>query len=338
MKAILVKAPGEVEIIEKEMPQIQAPDDVLIKVMAAGICGSDVHVVHGSNPMAKYPMIPGHEIAARVEAVGEAVTDFKPGDRVVLEPIQYCGHCHACKRGRHNVCRSLKVRGATQEGGFQQYLVTPAKTLHHIPDNLTYEQAAVVEPYTIGEQANSRAGTRPDDVVLIYGAGPIGLIVLDVAKSIGATCIVSEVSASRREMAKEFGADYVLDPTSESVPDRLMEITDGMGPNVVFEATGVIPLFEEAVKVAASAGTVVCMAFNTKPAPLVMAEVVKKELNIVGTRLQYEKFEKAIAAMPQRLEHVKKLVTHEYPFEQFAEAVKLFEDKDSGACKIVLKF
>lgn len=338
MKAIQVVKPGDVRIVELDMPKIETENQVLVKVHAGGICGSDIHVSHGTNPVATYPRIIGHEIAGEVVEIGGGVKDLKKGDRVVLEPITYCGECYACKKSRQNVCASLKVNGAHVDGGFQEYIVAADKQLHKIPDVLTYPQAALIEPYTIGAQTNWRAGVTKGDVVLVCGAGPIGLIAMDVAKGLGATCIVSEVNPYRLEMAKKFGADLVIQPQQEDLGEAVAKFTNNMGPNVVFEATGVNALFEQAVKIASQAGTVVTLALNTTPASICMADIVKKELAIVGTRLQNYKFKEVIESFPNKLDKVDMLMTHTFHFEDFKEAFRIFEDKNEQACKIVLTF
>lgn len=338
MKAIQVVKPGDVRLADRDVPKITTPDQVLVKVKAAGICGSDIHVLHGTNPVALYPLVPGHEIAGEVAETGGGVTGLKKGDRVVLEPIVYCGKCYACKKGRQNVCEALRVNGAHVDGGFQEYFTASERQLHKIPEGISFQQAALIEPYTIGAQANWRGGVAEGEAVLIYGAGPIGLIVLDTAKSLGAVCAVSEISPSRIEMAKKFGADLVINPLEEDLEGAIAKFTDNTGPNVIFEAAGGNALFEQAVKIASTAGTIVAMNLSVDPAAVAMAPIVKKELNIVGTRLQNNKFNEVISSFPDKLDKVNMLMTHTFDFRDYQKAFAAFEDKNSGACKIVLTF
>lgn len=338
MNAIQVVGPGEMRLIERGIPSIEKPDDVLIKVRAAGICGSDAHILHGTNPVAIYPLIPGHEIAGEVVEVGDAVSRLQKGDRVVLEPITYCGECYACRKGRQNVCSNLRVNGAHVDGGFQEYFRASEKQLHKFPAGITFEQAALIEPFTIGAQANWRGGITKGDTALIYGAGPIGLITLETAKSLGAVCIVSEISQTRRELAEKFGADLVVNPERQDLCSEVAAFTDNMGPNVIFEAAGANALFEQALDIASTAGTVVVMNLMVSPASIAMAPIVKKELNIVGTRLQNNKFQEVIASFSEKLHKVDMLSTHFYNYRDFREAFDIFDDKNSGACKIVLTF
>jgi len=338
MKAIQVVKAGEMRLVELDVPKIVNDTDVLLKVKAAGICGSDVHIAHGTNPYATYPRIPGHEIAGEVAEVGSAVKSLKKGDKVVLEPITYCGKCYACRNGRHNVCESIKVNGVHVDGGYQEYMVVDQKQLHKFPEEISFVQAATAEPYTIGEQANSRGGTSAGDIVLIHGAGPIGLIICDVAKSRGAICIVSEINEQRLNMAKDFGADYLINPSKENLREKVLEYTNGMGPNRIFEATGVSSLLTEAVEMVSVAGSVVPMSFDTKPIPINFQQVQKKEVTIAGTRLQYNKFPAVVASLKDRIDRIDRFITHVFPAEKYDEAFKTFTDKSSGACKVILTF
>lgn len=242
------------------------------------------------------------------------------------------------QKRRQNVCVSLQVNGAHVDGGFQEYMLVEERQLHKIPDGVSFQEAALIEPYTIGAQANWRGEVTRDDVVLVYGAGPIGLITLDTAKSIGASCIVSEVSPSRREMAKKFGADLVIDPQRENLEEAVGSFTGGTGPNVVFEAAGANSLFEQAVKIVSAAETIVAMNLSVTPAAIAMAPIVKKELDIVGTRLQNNKFREVIDSFPSKLDRVNMLLTRTFDFKDFQKGFDVFEDKNSGACKIVLTF
>lgn len=338
MKAIQVVKAYEMQLIEKEMPKIVKDDEVIVKVMATGICGSDVHIYHGTSPVATYPRVIGHEVVGEVIEIGKAVSTLKINDRVIMEPIEYCGECYACKQGRGNVCQDLKVKGVHIDGGFQEYICASEDLLHVLPDEITYKQAVMIEPYTIGCQANWRAGVLPGDIVLVYGAGPVGLIVLDTAKSLGATCIISDINDQRLEFAKEFGADYILNPTRDNVEEKVRELTNGMGANVVFDAVGIPDIFSNALKIASVAGRVVSMAFTDAPTSISMLEITKKELTVVGTRHQTKKFKEVIQDFPSRLDKIDKLITHEFHFTQYEEAFKLSDDKNSGAGKIILTY
>ncbi|MDD3368881.1 MAG: zinc-binding alcohol dehydrogenase family protein [Lachnospiraceae bacterium] len=339
MKAITVVEPNKVVLEEREKPKITAPDQVLVKIKAAGICGSDVHVAHGTNPYAKYPVVIGHEAAGEIEAVGEDVKDLEIGDGVVFEPITYCGKCYACRTGHHNVCKELKVLGCIVDGVFQDYFVCRRSQVYRFDKNkMSYIQAATCEPYTIGAQANWRGNVSKGDVVLVHGAGPIGLIVADVAKSRGATVIVSEPNESRLKMAKDFGADYMVNPMKEDLDQVIFEITNGEGVNVVFEAAGIPALLSHATEILSPAGRLVAMTFGKEPIPVNFKAINAKELTILGTRHQYQKFPETVENLPMRLDRVDKLITHVFTVEEYQKAFDTLADKNSGAGKVILTF
>ncbi len=325
--------------METEKPAITSPDQVLVRVKASGICGSDVHVLHGTNPYAVYPRVIGHEAGGLIEAVGDNVKDLVPGDGVVFEPITYCGKCYACRRGHHNVCRDLKVLGCSVDGTFREYAVVNRSQVYKFDTSrMTCVQAAVCEPYTIGAQANWRGNVQPGDLVLVHGAGPIGLIVTDVAKSRGATVIVSEPNEKRLAIAKDFGADHLVNPMKDDLDNFVAKLTGGEGVNVVFEAAGVPALLTHAVELLSPAGRLVAMTFGKEPIPVSFKELNAKELTILGTRHQYEKFPETVASLPDRLDRVDKIITHVFPADEYKKAFEVLADKNSSAAKVILTF
>ena len=339
MKAIVVRGAMDMVMEDRPMPQITAPDQVLVRVHAAGICGSDVHVYHGTNPFAKYPVVLGHEASGEIVETGQAVSDLKAGDSVVFEPIRYCGKCYACRTGHHNVCRELKVLGCIVDGIFQEYVVMPRSQVYQFDaSKMTYQQAALCEPYTIGAQATSRGDVQPGDLVLVHGAGPIGLIVADVAKSKGAKVIISEPNEKRLEMAKAFCLDYPVNPMKQDLDQLISDLTEGEGVNVIFDAAGVPAIIAHAVDQLSPAGRFVPMTFGKEPIPVDFKTVNAKQLTILGTRHQYQKFPEIVELLPQKLDHVDMLTTHIFPAEEYKKAFDTLADPGSGACKVVLTF
>jgi L-gulonate 5-dehydrogenase len=287
---------------------------------------------------ATYPRILGHEIAGEVESAGAGVTALKVSDKVVLEPVRYCGECYACVNGHPNVCQKLQVYGVHLDGGFAEYLVADEKNFHRVPDDMSFEHAAMVEPYTIGAQCTWRGGVKEGDAVLVHGAGPIGLIAADVSKNLGATVIVSEVNEYRLNAARQFGADHLINPARQDLKAALNDITGGMGANVILEATGVPALLSESVELASAAGRIVALGFGQEPIPINFALVNKKELGIYGTRLQSHKFKQVIDGFARYENSVKALITATYPARDFQRAFDDFSDKNSKTCKVVLTF
>lgn len=339
MKAVYIKKPGELEVIDVEKPSIKKDTQVLVKITAAGICGSDIHIFHGTHAYATYPRIIGHEGCGVVEEVGSAVTDLKPGDAVIIEPITGCGTCYSCRHGRYNCCPDIKVAGVHIDGVMEEYFVTERNKLYkYDPNELTPVEAATAEPYTVGAQANAQANTQPGDLVLIHGAGPIGMIICDIAEKRGATVIVSEVNEDRLKIAKDFGAKYTINPKKEDLKEAIMKLTDGKGVNVVFETSGVPALTSLSVELLSPHGRLVPLTFAPEPVPINFRLMNKNELVIAGTRNQNGKFPEVVASLPGRKDRIDKLVTHVFPAEEAKKAFDTAMDKTSGACKVVITF
>ena len=339
MKAVYIKEPGKLEVIDVEKPSIKKDTQVLVKITAAGICGSDIHIFHGTHAYATYPRIIGHEGCGIVEEVGSAVTDLKPGDSVIIEPITGCGTCYACRHGRYNCCPDIKVAGVHIDGVMEEYFVTERNKLYkYDPNELTPVEAATAEPYTVGAQANAQANTQPGDLVLIHGAGPIGMIICDIAEKRGATVIVSEVNEDRLKIAKDFGAKYTINPKKEDLKEAIMKITDGKGVNVVFETSGVPALTSLSVELLSPHGRLVPLTFAPEPVPINFRLMNKNELVIAGTRNQNGKFPEVVESLPSRKDRIDKLVTHVFPAEEAEKAFDTAMDKTCGSCKVVITF
>ena len=338
MKALVFTGLHQMVLEERPMPRLSRPDQVLVRVKAVGICGSDLHIYNGKHSFAQYPIVPGHEVAGEVVEIGAEVTSLRPGDRVVLEPIHSCGECYACKKGQPNVCEHLRVTGAHHDGGCQEYYVEDEANWHKIPDALRWTQAVMVEPYTIGAQVISRGRIGPLDTVLIHGAGPAGLIALDMAKEAGAAAAVSELVEGRLELARLFGADLVIDAKTQDPAEEIMRFTNGRGPTAVIDAAGVPDSFGKAVELLAPAGTIVTMTFSPVPTPARIDLITLKELNIVGSRLQTGRFEPVIAGMARRLDRIDRMITHTFPLAQAEEAVLLADSRRADVGKVVITF
>ncbi|MBC2850913.1 zinc-binding alcohol dehydrogenase family protein [Cetobacterium sp. 8H] len=338
MKAIIVSKPKELQIVEREIPKISEATDVLVRIKAAGICGSDVHIYHGTSPVATYPRVIGHEMVGEVIDIGKEVDDLKIGDKVVIEPMIACGECYACKSGRPNACASLKVRGCHVDGGFQQYYVAPRKNIFKFDDSISWEEAAMIEPYTIADQITWRADIRKDDYVFIIGAGPIGLCVLEMAKLKGGICIISDFNEKRLQVAKELGADYVINPNLEDPLAKVKDITKGMGSNVTIDAVCLPKTFEQAIEITSVAGRVMCLGFSKDTSEIAQLGITIKELDIRGSRHQTHKFENVVQLFNNRKLQAKKLISNVIHFEDVDKAMDLIENKPNEICKIVLTF
>ena len=338
MKAFVIRGKENCFFIEADEPKIVHPDDVLVRVKSAGICGTDLHIYMGEHTMSMgVDRIPGHEFAGEVIAVGEAVKKLKIGDRVVHEPINYCGKCYACTHGQPNVCSHLQVTGCNCDGGWQEYYCAPEKQWHKIPDTMTWIQAALVEPYTIAAQVCAQANVEAGDVVLIRGGGPIGLMCCDTAKHFGATAIVSEIVKGRLELAREIGADYVVDPRETNLKEFIHEITCGEGVNVILDCAGLPAMMNDNIEMLSPAGRFVPVA----PMPIHIDDpipVMAKQLEIIGSRLQYRKFASVIARYMLYAENMLQMVTDTFPFTESDRAFAFANARNPETGKVVVLF
>ena len=337
MVALTVEKPHVLALTAERDPVVAA-GEVLVRVQRAGICGSDMHIYHGSNPFAVYPRVIGHEFAGIVEAVGAGVDTVSVGDHVVVDPVVSCGRCYACRAGRTNVCANLQVFGVHRDGGFRNRVAVPAANAVKVRSDLPFSIAALAEPLSIAANVLSRTGIDAADTVLIYGAGTVGLTVVQVAKLHGARCIVADLDDNRLARAKAFGADMILNSTRESVPDAVRGENDDLGPTVVIDGAGVPALLEEACRLASPAGRIGLLGFSPAPCNISQQEIVKKELTLVGSRLNRR-------LLPQIIEWIESgrltpgdLITQVFPAVDAAEAFALIERDPGSTVKVQLDF
>lgn len=339
MKVVEVIKPGELEISEKPMPSSPKAGEVMVKIKAAGLCGSDIHIYHGKNAFATFPRVIGHEVTGEVSQVGENVEKLKVGDRVAVDNVISCGKCYACRMNRPNVCKDLKVLGVHVDGGFCEYMNISAENTYKLPDSISYEMAATIEPYSIAAEASDRGRLTSTDDVLICGAGPLGLMLVEVAKSVGARVAIMDVVDARLEKALECGADMIINPKNMDVTKSIMEFTDGEGANLIFEATGNLGVFELTIaELVSQAGRVIVLGFPNEHAKVKPSDIMKRELDILGSRVNNKKFPQVIEWMDKKQVDPSKIISHTFSFEDIAEAMKLYEEKPNEVYKIVLTF
>lgn len=339
MKAIQVIEPENMQIIEVEKPQINKEKNVLIKMKAAGICGSDRGILHGHNAAATYPRIIGHEIVGVVEAVGENVTKVKPGDRVIIDQVTNCGHCYACRKGRPNVCVNLRVKGVHIDGGYREWLTCNEKDCYILPDFLEDKDCVMIEPTTIAVQACSRAQLEEIDDLLIIGAGALGTSLIKIAKLYKPhKLIVSDIDNVKLQAALELGATDVVNSREQDLETAIKELTGGYGSTVTIDAACVKGSLLSALKVTGPAGRVITMGFSVNPEEVNNYLITSKELDVRGSRLQNRKFQQVIDLVNDGKIDLKDSVSHTYPLEQAVEAFKFADSGDPSIKKIALLF
>ena len=338
MKAVQIVLPGELRVIDIEKPSITQQDNVLIRMTAAGICGSDLGIYHGTNAAATYPRIIGHEIVGVVEETGPDVTSVKPGDRVIVNQVVSCGHCYPCSIGRGNVCDHLKVRGVHIDGGYREYLAVPASDCYLLPDFLSDRDAVMIEPTTIAIQSCTRAELTKEDTLLLYGYGSLGSSIFRIARQICPNIIVAELSDEKLEAAKAQGAAHTINTGTEDFLERVLEYTGGRGSTVSIDAACSKGSLMNLLKATGNAGRVMTMGFSTEPAEINQFLITSKELDVRGSRLQNRMFGTAIQMILDGKLDLTGAVSHTFPLTDAQRAFDFADTHDPSIRKIVLTF
>ncbi len=329
MKAIVFQEVNKMEIMEREIP-VPGPRQVLIRVKACGICGTDPHILHGVYDAA-FPLIPGHEASGEVVEVGMECCRLKAGDRVTVDPNVGCGHCDFCHRGMVHLCKYQKPFGVFQDGGFAEYAVIDETHAYKIPDNMSYEAAAMVEPAACALRGLQMSGVGPGSTVLIHGVGPMGLLNLQWMRAAGATTlIVSDPQENRRELALELGADYAFNPLNCELYDEVRRILPD-GPDVVMDCSGIPALLEPAVAAVRRGGKVVffgCCPLEAKISisPMYISD---NEITICGSYNNPFTHEPAIRAIASGRINAEKLISHRFSIDEGKEAFAKFGKQDT---------
>lgn len=336
MKAFVTHNVHDVRFDEVPTP-VPGGDEVLIRVLAAGICGGDVRMYNGTFPYLNYPIINGHEFSGVVEQIGANISQFVPGDYVTAEPIIPCGHCYACSIGKINCCSSMKVLGVHVNGCFGEYVCVKAQRVYKLPDTIPPETACMIEPYGIGMHALHRLQLTPRDSLLIIGAGPIGLSALDLAKEMGVRCMVSDIYPQRREIARALGADCLIDPNEQDMAQAVSDFTQGQGFPAVLEATGVPVVMQTTQDYVANGGRICLAGVTNKNLELSVMTFCNKEATIMGTRNSTGVFPPLIKLFAEKKLHPEQLRTHVFSLEHYDQAIELASKNAKEVCKVVIK-
>ena len=328
MRAAIFKGEGILCIEEVEVPKIQKPDDIIVKIELCSICGTDVHIM--SVPpgyIATQDTILGHELVGEIVAVGDGVKTLNVGDRVVSNPNDYCGVCRYCKKNLPNFCENIKPMGIDFNGGFAEYVKLSEKVAYKIADDLPAEIAAFAEPLACFMNGRQKLNIKPGDNVLISGAGAIGLMATQIMKNSGAyPIIVSEPTESRRNVAKLLGADIVVDPLKENLHDIVLKET-GIGADFTLDMVG--SQFKTCLENTRKGGTVLLFGLNGKSeTTLHQIDITIREIDVVGTWLANATFPVAVKILESGMMDLKPLITHILPLEKTLEGIELLRKGD----------
>lgn len=293
MKAVQFPQPGQGVLVDIDEPIVKE-GEALIQVKSAGICGSDIGAFRGNNPLVSYPRIIGHEIAGEVLSIPDNKKGIKAGDRVIVDPYLYCGHCYPCSIGRTNCCTSLHVLGVHVDGGMAERFAHPAEMLVKVPNDMPWDLIPIAEPLTIALHGLHRAKLTKGEHIVISGAGPIGLLAAMAALDMGAVPIVIDPVQERLEKAKTLGVTHTIHLTTQDVIEQIKTITNGRMAEVVMEASGANAAVRASLDYVSYAGRVVLTGWPKKETPVPTDLITKKELDIRGGRTSAGEFEEAI--------------------------------------------
>lgn len=301
---------------------------VLVKVSACGVCGTDVHIYHGGKGSAEVvpPVILGHEFSGHIVKLGSGVTGLEEGQLITVDPNIYCGKCRPCRQGQKQMCHHMRAVGVNMDGGFADYCLVPYAQCVPVPEGTDPELAALAEPLACCLHGIDRVGIRPGENVLVIGGGTIGQIMLQLTRLAGAARVVlSEPVEIRRELAVRLGADAAIDPIHEDLPQRLSELLSRDGADVVIECVGNPRTSAQAIDAAAGCGRVMLFGVPNPDAVLQtkMHPIFQKELTIMGSFVNPDTHSRAVALLSSGQLKLKELITHRFPVSQLEEAIKM---------------
>ena len=337
MRQAVMTRPGRIELNEVPVPE---PDgnEVLLRIKHIGVCGSDIHVNHGLHPFTSYPVVQGHEYSAIVEKAGTEVLGLSPGTRVTVRPQIVCGNCLPCMRGEYNICDVLKVEGFQAPGVAQDLFVTTPEKIVELPDSLSLEEGALVEPVSVAIHSAQRAGDLRNSRVTIFGAGPIGNLIGQVCQSLGAQkVLIRDISDFRLGIAQECGLSHISNGITESISDAKERVFGDDGYSIAFEAVGIEQTLTDAVATVNKGGKVVIVGVFGKKPLIDMAVVGDRELNLIGSLMyRHSDFEKAVELIDSGEITLSPLITRHFPLEEYEDAYSFIDEQGDRSLKVII--
>jgi len=326
-------------ITKGDVPAVApASGEVAVQIVRSGICGSDIHAYYGKHPFISLPVVPGHEFSGIICEVGDAVKGLNVGDRVTVMPQVFCGTCRNCKNGRYNICNSLKVIGCQTTGAMQEKLVVDADLVLKLPDEINFDQGAMLEPAAVGVHACKRGGGVDGKRVVVLGAGTIGNLVAQAAKAMGAESVmITDISESRLTLAKECGADHAVNIAKNDLSTEIMNQWGEDGADLIIECVGLGDAVEQAIQVAGKGTNIVIAGVFGDMATVNMGLVQDKELNLIGTLMYTEEdWLDTIRFVVSSAIVLEPLMSAHFPLSELAEAFIYVENNKDTALKVLI--
>jgi 2-desacetyl-2-hydroxyethyl bacteriochlorophyllide A dehydrogenase len=333
----IISEPGKIKFEDRILVE-PAPDEVVIKVKAAAICGSDLHLFRGRHPSVQLPTAVGHEIAGDVYALGKDVQKLAAGDRVTVEPVIACGKCEFCLRGQYHLCAKISFQYRKGQGGFAAYFTVHEDRAHKLPENVSYAEGALVEPLSVALHAVKKSGMRLGQSGAIFGAGAIGLLVLMLARQAsGSRIFISDVRPYRLNKATELGAWRAIDSRNEDAVQIILEETQQMGVDHAFEAVGLESTLVQSLNVVKKGGVVTLLGIFEDSLAKVPANLfIQREITLSGSQGYNWDFQDSLKLLEKGSIDLKPLITHRMPLERLMEGFEILMDPDSAAIKVLV--
>jgi 2-desacetyl-2-hydroxyethyl bacteriochlorophyllide A dehydrogenase len=331
MKALVLHKPGHASIESVSEP-MAANGDILLRVRMVGLCGTDLNSFRGLNPLVSFPRIPGHEVSATIVKGDSTLAE---GTDVALSPYSSCGRCASCRRGRPNACQMNQTLGVQRDGALTEFIVMPPEKLY--PAKLAPKELCLVEPLTVGFHAVARGRVTADDTVVVFGCGGVGLGAVAGSNSCSARTICVDIDDAKLKLARAAGGADTINSGTESLHDRLLELTEGRGPDVIIEAVGTPATFRAAVEEVSFTGRVVYIGYAKEPVSYESRLFVQKELDVVGSRnAQPEDFRAVIGLLEAKRFPVDEAVSMIVPLEEGPNALRSWSENPSRFTKILV--
>jgi L-iditol 2-dehydrogenase len=337
MKQAVMTSPGQIEFRDVPVPVPNA-DEVLIRMKRIGVCGSDIHVYHGKHALTPYPVVQGHEVSGVIEKVGGAVRGLAPGDLVTVQPQVTCSTCYPCTHGAYHICDNLKVMGFQTTGAGSEFFAVAASKVLKLPARMNLEHGAMIEPVAVAVHALGRSGDVTGKKVLVLGAGPIGNLVAQAAKGIGAAeVMITDVSAFRLDKAKECGIDHCIDTSKTDLPAAIGKHFGAAKADLILECVGSPTTIAQAVAVARKGTDIIVVGvFGDKPT-VDMGTVQDRELRLIGTLMYQEAdWRKAIDLVEKGKVRLQSLITDHFAFVDYKKAYEHIEAHRERAMKVMI--
>jgi L-iditol 2-dehydrogenase len=336
LEATMIK-PGKIDFNNKEIPELEA-GQVLIKTMRIGVCGSDIHVYHGKHPYTSYPVVQGHEVSGEIIRTGDEVSDLKAGDKVTIQPQVVCGKCYPCMHGSYHICDELKVMGFQTTGTASEYFVADIDKVLKLPDSMSFDEGAMVEPAAVAVHALGRGGDVKGKKILVLGGGTIGNLVAQAAKGMGAAAVmITDLSDYRLKIAEECGVDYCINSGKEDIGKAVIDKFGADKADLILECVGVNVTIDQAIGNARKGSDIIAVGVFGDKAKIDLGLVQDRELRIIGT-LMYQKcdYEKAIELIEAGKVKLKPLITDHFSFRDYVKAYEYIEQQKDRVMKVMI--